>query len=58
MLSKNVNHKKCAPKFMVFNEKKNHKDSDDFSHKKLTLKVLARFDSSPQLQFSKFGNFT
>ena len=27
MLSKNVNNKKCAPKFMFFKEKKNAKDS-------------------------------
>ena len=30
ILSKNVNNKKCAPKFVFFNEKKNQKDSDDF----------------------------
>ena len=30
MLPKNVNDKKCAPKFELFNEKKNQKDSDDF----------------------------
>ena len=30
MLSKNVNDKKCAPKLVFFNEKKNKKDSDDF----------------------------
>ena len=29
MLSKNVNNKKCAPKLIFFNEKK-EKDSDDF----------------------------
>ena len=28
MLSKNVNNKKCAPKFIFFNEKK--EDLDDF----------------------------
>jgi hypothetical protein len=27
---KNVNNKKCAPKLVFFNEKKNEKDSDDF----------------------------
>ena len=30
MLSKNVNNKKCAPKFKFFKEKKIEKDSDDF----------------------------
>ena len=30
MLSKNVNNKKCAPKLIFFNEKKNEKDSDNF----------------------------
>ena len=30
MLSKNANNKKCASKFVFFNEKKNQKDSDDF----------------------------
>ena len=30
ILSKNVNNKKCAPKLVFFNEKKNVKDSDDF----------------------------
>ena len=30
MLSKNANNKKCAPKLVFFNEKKNQKDSDDF----------------------------
>ena len=29
MLSKNVNNKKCATKFVFFNEKKNQKDWDD-----------------------------
>ena len=27
--SKNVKNKKCAPKLVFFNEKKNEKDSDD-----------------------------
>ena len=39
MLSKNVNNKKCAPKLIFFNEKKNEKDWDDFCRRKLTLKV-------------------
>ena len=38
MLSENVNNKKCAPKLVFFKEK-NEKDSDDFWHRKLTLKV-------------------
>ena len=37
--SKNANNKKCASKFVFFNEKKNEKESDDFWHRKLTLKV-------------------
>ena len=39
MLPKNVINKKCAPKLVFFNEKKNEKDLDDFLHRKLTLKV-------------------
>ena len=39
MLSKDVNKKKCAPKLVFFNEKKNEKDYDDFWLRKLTLKV-------------------
>ena len=39
MLSKSVNNKKCAPKLVFFNEKKIEKDSDDFWHRKFTLKV-------------------
>ena len=39
MLSKNVDNKKCAPKLIFFNEKKIEKDSDNFRHRKLTLKV-------------------
>ena len=62
MLSKNVNNKKCAPKLIFFNEKKIEKDSDNFWHRKLTLKVkrlgdFALFDTSPLVQFSKFNNF-
>ena len=39
-VSKNVDNKKCAPKLIFFNgKKKNGKDSDNFRHKKLTLKV-------------------
>ena len=62
MLSKNVNKKKCAPKLIFFNEKKIEKDSDNFWHRKLTLKVkfwhfLTLFDTSPLTQFSKFNIF-
>ena len=38
MLSKNVNNKKYPSKFVFFNEK-NQKDSDNYWHRKLTLKV-------------------
>ena len=37
--SKNVNNKEHAPKLIFFNEKKIEKDSDNFWHRKLTLKV-------------------
>ena len=37
--SKNVNNKKHAPKLIFSNEKKIEKDSDNFWHRKLTLKV-------------------
>ena len=39
ILSKNINNNNCAPKMIFFNEKKNQKDSNDFWHRKLTLKV-------------------
>ena len=39
MLSKYANNKKCAPKFVFFNETKIQKDFNDFWHRKLTLKV-------------------
>ena len=37
--SKNFNNKKCDPEMIFFNEKKIEKDSDNFWHRKLTLKV-------------------
>ena len=46
MLSKNVNNKKCAPKFVFFNDK-NQKDSDDFLRRKLTLKIKFRHFLTP-----------
>ena len=36
---KSVSNKKYAPKLILVNEKKIEKDSDDFWHRKLTLKV-------------------
>ena len=39
MLHKISKKKKCAPKFIFFNEKKIEKDSDNFWYRKLTLKV-------------------
>ena len=59
ILSKNVNNKKCAQKLKFFIEKKIEKDSDDFLHRKLTLKVkiLTLFESLPLIQNSKFSNF-
>ena len=61
MLSKNVNDKKCASG-LIFFKKRIEKDSDNFWHRKLTLKVkrfgdFALFDTSPLTQFSKFNNF-
>ena len=35
----NVNNKKCAPKLVFFDEKKIEKDSYDFRHRKLIMKV-------------------
>ena len=37
--SKNVNNNKDSPKLIFFNQKKIEKDSDNFWHRKLTLKV-------------------
>ena len=56
MVSKNGNNKKCAPKLMLFNEKKNWKRFGWF----LTLKIdfesqiKALLATSPLHQFSKF----
>ena len=62
LLSKNITNKKCAPKLILFNEKKIWKNSNNFWHRKFTLKVkrlgdFALFDSSPLTQFSKSDNF-
>ena len=38
-LSKNVNNQKCAPQMKFFNENFFLKDSDNFWHRKFTLKV-------------------
>ena len=38
-LSMNYFYKKCAPKQLFFIEKKFQTDSNDFSHRKFTLKV-------------------
>ena len=45
--SKNVNNNKDAPKLIFFNEKKIKKDSDNFWHRKLTLKVRNKDFQSP-----------
>ena len=45
MLSKNVNNKKCSPRFVFFNS-----DLDDFWRKKITLEVKLP-------QFAKFNYF-
>ena len=41
-LSKNISYKKCGPKLIFVNEKKNLKGLNDFWHRKLTLKVRSR----------------
>ena len=47
LLLKDINSRKCAPKFVFFNEK-NEKDLDDFLQKKLNLKVqITNFVSLP-----------
>jgi hypothetical protein len=61
ILSKNVNNKKCAPKLVFFIEKKIEKDSDDFWHRTLALKVkfwhflTARYKSKTQNSIISFG---
>ena len=54
MLS-NVNNKKCAPKFIFFNEKQ----SERFLMEKIDFEsqILAHFDTSPLHQFAKFNDF-
>ena len=37
----NVNNQKCAPELIILNEQ-NEKDSDDFWHRKFTLKIKSR----------------
>ena len=62
MLSKNVKNKTCTPKLVFFNEK-NKKDSNDFWHRKLSLKVkFWHFFNPPhytnfQSSIIKFGWF-
>ena len=58
LLSKNVNYKKSAPKFVFFNEK-NEKESDDFWHRKLSFEsqIFPLFDTSTLRQFAKLYNF-
>ena len=43
-LSKNVINKKCVPKFVLFNEKKIQRDSDDFLRKKIESQISTLFD--------------
>ena len=57
MLSKNVNNKQCAPKFVFFNEKKNQKYLDDVCHKKLTLKINDH-KPPPSAEAMKFRGWT
>jgi hypothetical protein len=40
--SNNDNNKKPSSKLIFVNEKKNQKDSNDFRHRKLTLKVKSK----------------
>ena len=37
--SKNINNKRCAPKIIFFNGKRNYNDSGNFWRRKLSLKV-------------------
>ena len=59
MLSNNVNNKKCAPKLVFFNEKKNWERFGWFLTQKIDFdcQILALFDSSPLNENSKFNNF-
>ena len=55
MLSKNVNNKKCSPKFIFFDEDKIEKGLDGFWHRKLTLKVkFGTFRHLPTTPIIKF----
>ena len=47
--------KKCGPK-LLFSIEKNQKDSDDVSHRKLTLKIRYWFffDKVPAVEFKKY----
>jgi hypothetical protein len=53
MLSKNVNNKKCAPKFVFFNGKKIRKIRMIFDFER---QISTLFDTSPLQQFSKFND--
>ena len=58
MLSINFNNKKCAPKFVFFNEKKLRKILMIFKIENWLLKLdFGTFDTSSLHQFSKFNNF-
>jgi hypothetical protein len=59
MLSKKVNNKKCAPRFIFFNEKKIRKIKMIFDVENWLWisKILALFDTSPLHQFAKFNDF-
>ena len=57
--SKNDNNKKPSSKLIFFNEKKNSERFRWFLTQKIDFEsqILVLFDSSPLIQFSKFGNF-
>ena len=56
MLSKNVTNKKCALKLIFFNENKIEKYSDDFPHRKLSLKVKLGHFLTPS-QYTNYQNY-
>ena len=58
MLSKNANKKKCAPKLIFFNEKKNQKDLDDSDYSRnRESQILALCDEVPVIVFTKYSGF-
>ena len=59
MLSKNVNNKKFAPKFVRFNEKRIRKNQMIFDVEKIDFEnqISTLSDTTPLHQFAKFNGF-